>query len=741
MNGDRRGHVRFGPFDLNLETGELRKNDIKVIIQIQPFEVLAALLERPGELVTREELKERIWGHDTYVDFDQGLNRSIKKIRAALSDSAEIPKYIETLPKRGYRFVAPASADVDASGVFRSFPEAERSPTTPIPPAAVDSASVRMVRKRGAPLAAWTGGVLVVVGVLCFLVIYRGPPRTTQGTLRQLTMNAAENSIVNALISPDGNYLLYGDLTGIHLRPIATQETRTFGRPAGISAEDGWYPVSWFPDQARFVAVALQSTRQGLKVSSWIVSVLGGGITLLREDAVAKSVSPDGLEVAYTAGGPTSDQEIWVTWANGEDARRLAAIKSFGAFNDLQWAPDSRHLADAGLRVNNAGQVEFFLESRDPKGSSPAVLVTQPNLVGSLGWFSDSTISYVEYSDPSEPDGGPVVSEIKVELQTARRAGRPRRSMKWPAVNISHISSSRDGKRMVYCKRSSRVDIYIGELDSKGGLHGSRRLTLEDSNSNPWAWTPDSRAVLFTSNRGGSWAIYKQGIDETVAEPIVTGSKTPIEPRVSPDGRSILYLVDEDSSGRSEKLMRIPLSGGPPRQIMAFDGSADVQCARAPATHCMLAKVGNQPQMTVALLDPEDGSTRDSFRRTLGFSFCGGEAISPDGSEIAVMRSDFRKAEIDLYSSSGPLKQNIEVKGWNRLGGLDYSADGKAFYTGFIGAMYASLLRIDRSGRVEVLVRRRGTGVGTWAIPSPDGRYLAMRTDSSGDNAWMMDGS
>ncbi|HEY1216635.1 MAG TPA: hypothetical protein VGE93_23665 [Bryobacteraceae bacterium] len=132
------------------------------------------------------------------------------------------------------------------------------------------------------------------------------------------------------------------------------------------------------------------------------------------------------------------------------------------------------------------------MESRDPKSSSPAVLVSQQNLIGSIGWFSDSTVTYVDYRDPSDPDGGPVVSEMKVEPQTGKRAGRPRRSMKWPAVNISHISSSRDGKRIVYCKRSTRADIYIGELDPKGGLHSSRRLTLEDSNSNLWAWMPDS---------------------------------------------------------------------------------------------------------------------------------------------------------------------------------------------------------------------------------------------------------
>ena len=102
--------VGFGAFNIDLDTGEVRRRGVKVKLQGQPFAVLALLLERPGELVTREELKERIWGAETYVDFDQGLNKAIKKIRAALGDSAEQPKYVETLPKRGYRFIAPLNS-------------------------------------------------------------------------------------------------------------------------------------------------------------------------------------------------------------------------------------------------------------------------------------------------------------------------------------------------------------------------------------------------------------------------------------------------------------------------------------------------------------------------------------------------------------------------------------------------------------------------------------------------------
>src|SRR5437660_8209580 len=98
--------AQFGPYQANLRTGELRKHGIRLRLQEQPFQVLAMLLANPGELVTREQLQKRLWPADTFVDFDHGLNTAINKLREVLSDSSATPKYIETLPRRGYRFLA-----------------------------------------------------------------------------------------------------------------------------------------------------------------------------------------------------------------------------------------------------------------------------------------------------------------------------------------------------------------------------------------------------------------------------------------------------------------------------------------------------------------------------------------------------------------------------------------------------------------------------------------------------------
>src|SRR3954471_23492641 len=106
--------VRFGDYELDLESNELRKHDHKVPVPDQALRILSMLLERPGEIVTREQLIARLWPGTT-VDFDHGINSSVRRLRAVLNDSAERPRYIETLPKRGYRFIFPVQANEQAS--------------------------------------------------------------------------------------------------------------------------------------------------------------------------------------------------------------------------------------------------------------------------------------------------------------------------------------------------------------------------------------------------------------------------------------------------------------------------------------------------------------------------------------------------------------------------------------------------------------------------------------------------
>lgn len=148
-------NLRFGPYEADLSTGELRRDGSKVSLQDKPFQILALLVQHPGELVTREELRSRLWPADTFVDFEHGLNTAVKKLRQALDDSPEQPRYVETLPKRGYRFLAPV--DVDGA--------ATESPV-PRPATALDVQDpARPQRARWRVHAVWLAAVIGVAGL------------------------------------------------------------------------------------------------------------------------------------------------------------------------------------------------------------------------------------------------------------------------------------------------------------------------------------------------------------------------------------------------------------------------------------------------------------------------------------------------------------------------------------------------------------------------------------------------
>ena len=118
--------IRFGVFELDLRSRELRKQGVRVKLQEQPFQVLQVLLERPGEVVTREELRQRIWSSDTFVDFEGGMYNAVKKLREALGDTADTPRFIETLPRRGYRFIGAVSGNADAAPTGQESPKLAR---------------------------------------------------------------------------------------------------------------------------------------------------------------------------------------------------------------------------------------------------------------------------------------------------------------------------------------------------------------------------------------------------------------------------------------------------------------------------------------------------------------------------------------------------------------------------------------------------------------------------------------
>ena len=156
--------VRFATFEVDLDARELRKSGVKIKVHGQPFEVLALLLDRTGEIVAREELRQRLWPTDTFVDFDQGVNTAINRLREALSDSAENPRFVETVPRRGYRFIA----SVEPPAATR-----EAKPSAPVAPPSVsnDTARISGLAKRTKTIAVTLSLAIAVVVIAVFTTV------------------------------------------------------------------------------------------------------------------------------------------------------------------------------------------------------------------------------------------------------------------------------------------------------------------------------------------------------------------------------------------------------------------------------------------------------------------------------------------------------------------------------------------------------------------------------------------
>src|SRR5580765_417005 len=194
--------VRFAELVLDLRTHELSNNGHKLSLQEQPFQILSALLERPGELVTRDELRNRLWPSDTFVDFEHSLNKAVNRLREALEDSAEHPRFIETLPRRGYRWIAPAPVATD------SIPD--RQVTCPADRIPIRTTSrsrwFRASRNRvGVGVALLLGASLVAGGFVQYAprFVHERPK------IPEITRITTSGNVGHAAISPNDKYLAY----------------------------------------------------------------------------------------------------------------------------------------------------------------------------------------------------------------------------------------------------------------------------------------------------------------------------------------------------------------------------------------------------------------------------------------------------------------------------------------------------------------------------------------------------
>lgn len=554
--------VRFGLFELDVRSGELRRSGVRVSLQDQPLKLLECLLERPGTLVTRDELRERLWPGDTFVDFDQGMNAAVRRLREALSDSADTPRFIETLPRRGYRFIAPVERD-------------NRAFTTPPDPAT----AIAPPGARAAGRFSWTRAV-AAMGVASALIAAAGwvlvsrparlgtaAPHPTPHVKPLTTLKGSERQ---PSFSPDGRQVAFAwdggapDSSDIYVTLVGSSDVRRLTTDPGRD-----FAPQWSPDGRQIAYVrAADRTSQRIRV----MSAFGGSDRLLSDFAVWAPIawSADGRYIAAggagAAGALARADAIYLIPLLAGEPRPLT--KPTPGANDWSpaFSPDGRRLAYAscGDPVHRSlchVQVQDLDAALSPVGS-PRRLTREPAwTVDGLVWTRDGTA--VIYAAYSARQGSPV-HLWRVDAGAARPperlevAGRGARS---PTVAPT-------GDRLAFAQSTEDLDIY--RVDPPGAAQPFARSSVQDSLAH---FSPDGRRIAYCSPRSNeTFEIWIADLDGSPPEQLSHGpGDWQCSPSWSPDGTHIAF--DSRAPDGSWHVWTMSANGGPAHQITTGSGN------------------------------------------------------------------------------------------------------------------------------------------------------------------------
>lgn len=239
----------------------------------------------------------------------------------------------------------------------------------------------------------------------------------------------------------------------------------------------------------------------------------------------------------------------------GEQARKLfPATDENSGVSRVAWSPDGNRVAYLKFH-QMSDRFQVSIETSDLAGGTPTELLTN-RLLHDFYWLPDGRVIYSIGEVKATASDNCNLWEVRVNTLTGTRVDKPRRLTNWAGSNVDHLSVTADGKRLVFQKSSSHVNVDVGELqDRNTNLTSPQKLTRSEAFNFPTAWTSDSKAVIFASDRNGHWGIYKQALNQDSAETLVTAD-TYIPARTSPDGRWILYYSIPNVGADSPDLVR-----------------------------------------------------------------------------------------------------------------------------------------------------------------------------------------
>lgn len=599
-----RSVYRFGVFELDAYTGELRRNGLKLKLQDQPCQVLLKLLEHAGHTVTREQLQSALWHDDTFVDFETGLNTIIKRLRETLGDSAENPSFIETVPKKGYRFIAPVTPpDSREESVANKADPARRVPFRRV----------------------FQASVLVIVAAVSVGFAWRrwnaaasAPPRVLD--FAQLT---SDGNAKNGRLLSDGSRIYFSEIlpVGRILAQVSAKGGETMTIPTNVSDPR---PVDISPDGTEMLILSGEISKEeaNYAVPLWILPVAGGSArqidSILASDAVWGA---RGETILYCNG-----HDLYLVNRDGTNRRKLLSVP--GYIWALRSSPDRKLLrftmttramggtssiwemstSGAGLRevVHGlpgsdpccgawmAGSDEFLFQWRrrdrtdlwELRGNHHVLSPAPTRLTAGPMNVSGPTAS-------ATPNEAFVVGSIpRAELvryvpQTAELV--PYLS----GISAEGVEASRDGHSLVYT-------LFPEGTLWRSNITGTERMQLTFAPMRAFLprWSPDGTQIAFIGTATGDhWTTYVISAQGGVARPMIPGNGEFADATWMPDNRSIIF--GPWSSGESRGIKVLDLNTN---QVHALVGATEMWSPRLSPDGRYLAAL-SQKDSNLMLLD------------------------------------------------------------------------------------------------------------------------------------------
>lgn len=538
---------RFGVFQLDIRAGELRKNGVKLKLQEQPFKVLCLLLERAGEVVTREEIRSRLWPADTFVDFDHGLNAAIKRLRDALGDSADTPMFIETLPRRGYRFLA--SEQGGGGGIGNNQVPFGGAKATRYWLRPLFFVPLLLLL----PSAVWIYRTHDSGHFFHSSVLGSSPP------MRILPFTADPGGQSDPSFSPDGRQLAFMKWDGeanynadVYVKLIGGSQPLRLTQDPGFACCTAWSPDA--------LSVAYERC-DGPQAGLYVVPALGGPERrLMGAMCLGISWSPDGAHIALIRKDPPDSP--WAIFLLDVSKLTLHRVSSPPATEigdrTPAFSPDRTRLAF--VRAISPWVTDLYV--MPVSGGEPARLTFDNRQISGFTWMPDS------HSIIFSSNRAGVMRLWKVPA-----TGGTIEAVLNGATDTWKLDIPRQGNRLAYTVGGIHPQIWQIQLDQSLHWGNTKSLIASTKGEGGPQFSPDGRKIVFYSGRSGSAEVWTSNADGSSLMQLTSMGVLSGTPRWSPDGQAITF---DARPQKHSHIFVISAQGGEPHAVTSGDSENSV---------------------------------------------------------------------------------------------------------------------------------------------------------------------